>query len=260
MNLLVALFLSVASVIWVIAIFACTLKKILGKQENHGKTGTVLRNIKNFFIKLFCALWITTVWLASVMSYAEGGAEINGLLAFLIWVISLLVLLKVNAIVSAVGSLALLEGIRVIKFGFQDVMLYGIGIVVVLFGGIFLFFKLIESGGRKNISRRNISEKQKQQRPKQQWREQWSFDYGYDGIEKEKPEVREMRSEEDKEFYNIKSRDNTSDCPYIYHKSSNGGQEPYYCGFGRCQISFDTYYHLCRYEWVAKEKCPYGYR
>ena len=62
---------------------------------------------------------------------------------------------------------------------------------------------------------------------------------------------------EEKEFYNIKDRNHSADCPHIYHKSSDGGQEPYYCGLRDCQISSDEYYHLCAYEWTAEKKCPY---
>lgn len=120
---------------------------------------------------------------------------------------------------------------------------------------VYMFKKIF--GGRKNTSQRDIRRKEKQQRPKKHRREEWDWDYGYDEVEEERFETWGTKSEEDREFYNIKSRDNSSDCPYIYHKSSNGGQEPYYCSLVDCQISSDTYYHLCRYEWSAEERCPY---
>ena len=47
----------------------------------------MLQKIKNFFIKLFCFIFISAIWAISMASYAEGGAEINGILAFLLWLV-----------------------------------------------------------------------------------------------------------------------------------------------------------------------------
>ena len=49
----------------------------------------MLQKIKNFFIKLFCFFFISAIWAISMASYAEGGAEINGILAFLLWLVNL---------------------------------------------------------------------------------------------------------------------------------------------------------------------------
>lgn len=63
----------------------------------------MLQKIKNFFIKLFCFIFISAIWAISMASYAEGGAEINGILAFLLWLVNLIILFKVSAVVSAIG-------------------------------------------------------------------------------------------------------------------------------------------------------------
>ena len=88
----------------------------------------------------------------------------------------------------------------------------------------------------------------------------WDFGYnnlGYDGKEIENPNSRGAEVKEEKEFYNIKDRNHSADCPHIYHKSSDGGQEPYYCDLRDCQISSDEYYHLCAHELTAEKKCTY---
>ena len=99
----------------------------------------MLQKIKNFFIKLFCFIFISAIWAISMASYAEGGAEINGILAFLLWLVNLIILFKVSAVVSAIGSSILIIVLRITKFGFNDVVLYGLGIVAVMFGAIGIY-------------------------------------------------------------------------------------------------------------------------
>lgn len=224
----------------------------------------MLQKIKNFFIKLFCFFFISLIWAISMASYAEGGAEINGILAFLLWLVNLIILFKVSAVVSAIGSSILIIVLRITKFGFNDVVLYGLGIVAVMFGAIALFLKLMwrDNGGENNIGQQDTVKRKKQQYSKKQKTEYQGWDlgynnFGYDGKEIESPNSRGAEIKEEKEFYNIKDRNHSADCPHIYHKSSDGGQEPYYCGLRDCQISSDEYYHLCAYEWTAEKKCPY---
>lgn len=214
----------------------------------------MLRKIKDFFIKLFCLVWISAIWSIAVTSYDLGGAEINGFFAFFLWVVSLVVLLKVNAVASAIGSSVLILVLRVTRFGFQDVVLYGIGITAAMFGGLILFSKLMwgEIGGGRNTNYKKSSEREeKYQKPKQPKWEQQSWDVGDNSNQEE------TEPETDNEFYNIKNKNSSADCPHIYHQSSEGGKEPYYCGLRDCQISSDKYYHLCAYGWRAEKECPY---
>lgn len=78
----------------------------------------MLRKIKNGFIGFMCVLWVTGVWLIAAMDHSEfGGAELNGFLAFLLWIVSICLIVKVNAIMSAVGSTVILFIIRMVRFG-----------------------------------------------------------------------------------------------------------------------------------------------
>lgn len=215
----------------------------------------MLRKIKNFFIKLFCLIWISAIWSIAATSYDLGGAEINGFFAFFLWIVSLLVLWKVSAVASALGSSVLILVLRVTRFGFHDVVLYGLGITAALFGGLILFSKLMwgEIGRGRNSSQRNMPKREeKRQKPQKSEHQGWDH---WDNEKEYNP--RETEPEKDEEFYNIKDRDSSAVCPYIYHQSSEGGKKPYYCSVGQCGISSDKYYHLCAYRWEAEEKCHY---
>lgn len=218
----------------------------------------MLQKIKNFFIKLFCLIWISAIWSIAATSYDLGGAEINGFFAFFLWIVSLLVLWKASAVASALGSSVLILVLRVTRFGFHDVVLYGLGITAALFGGLILFSKLMwgEIGRGRNSSQRNMPKREeKRQKPQKSEHQGWNH---WDNAKEYNP--RETKSEKDEEFYNIKDRDSSADCPHIYHQNSSGGKDPYYCGLRKCQISFDYYNHLCAFGWRADEECPYRAR
>lgn len=81
----------------------------------------MLRKLKNGFIGLMCIVWVTLVWLIAPMDYSDlGGAELNGFLAFILWIVSMYLIIKVNAIIPAVGSTVILLIIRISKFGISD--------------------------------------------------------------------------------------------------------------------------------------------
>ena len=51
------------------------------------KLRSVFNKIKNGFIMFFCIIWISMIALFMAMSEAEGGAEVNGFLCFIFWII-----------------------------------------------------------------------------------------------------------------------------------------------------------------------------
>lgn len=88
----------------------------------------MLRKLKNGFIGFMCILWVTDVWIISIMDHSEfGGAELNGFLAFVLWIVSIYLIVKVNAIMSAVGSTVILFIIRAVRFGVDVRKLEGLG-------------------------------------------------------------------------------------------------------------------------------------
>lgn len=50
--------------------------------------------IKNGFIMFFCIIWISMIASFMAVSRAEGGAEVNGFLCFIFWIICVFLAVK----------------------------------------------------------------------------------------------------------------------------------------------------------------------
>ena len=51
-------------------------------------------------------------------------------------------------------------------------------------------------------------------------------------------------------------RSNNGECPFVSERDISWGHEPYECDYNGKEVCFDDYYHLCRYDDLAREKCP----
>lgn len=60
--------------------------------------------IKSIVIGFFSFMWISVIWTTAAMGTKEGGAGINGFLAFLSWALCVFLIIKGRAIVAALAS------------------------------------------------------------------------------------------------------------------------------------------------------------
>ena len=111
----------------------------------------MLRKIKNVVIGFFCFSIVSVGWLSAPLSFEEGGANMNKMLAFGLWILSVYLIIKGKAIIATVGTIAILLAIIIpnggIKFnstdwdGLEEVAVTIIGICI---GGKILF-KMFDS-------------------------------------------------------------------------------------------------------------------
>lgn len=223
----------------------------------------MLRKIKKFFVNAFCIMMIMTVWAISLTGSVEGGAELNGFVALFLCIINIYVAVKFNAIVAVIGSFVLEIILHFAKYGVNEKMVIAISLILVIllicwkFDDIFSFLwnGLFGNSGT-SYEKRTVYRKNN---PKRE-----SYKRNYDTMESNRNHYNtgeewiedNPKKKKDEEFYNIRSRDHSSDCPYICHQNSEGGREPYCCSMMERDISSNEYYHLCRYDWVALEECP----
>lgn len=103
----------------------------------------MLHKLKNGFIGFMCVLWVTEVWLISTMSHSDlGGTELNGFLAFILWIVSIYLIMRGKAITSAVGSTVILFIIRIAKFGVDTGALEKLKEPIVILGACLVLGKL----------------------------------------------------------------------------------------------------------------------
>lgn len=127
----------------------------------------MLRKLKNGFIGFICVLWVTEVWLIATMNHSDmGGAEINGFLAFILWGISIYLIVKVNAIWTAIGSTVILFVIRIVRFGVNVEKLQGLeeplmALVVLLVLGKLFFSALDKMGEESEAKQKRIKDAKK---------------------------------------------------------------------------------------------------
>lgn len=78
----------------------------------------MLNKLKNFLIKLMCFWWITMVWLIAALGPLENEPDvIKCLLAVLLWIVSLVILIKISPVVSVVLSTIAVIVIKVVIDG-----------------------------------------------------------------------------------------------------------------------------------------------
>lgn len=213
--------------------------------------------IKKFFITAFCILLISTIWAISLAGSVEGGAGLNGFVAFILWGISVYIAVKVNAVAAVIGSFALELILHTMKYGMNEKMMVSIFAIAAVFLLLWKFDSiwnfLWDSLFGKSVAHKDTGE-YKERKTVRKHQPQIENSEGWEEPVINIPE--EDREERKKEFYNIRNKEHSVDCPYIFRQSSEGGKEPFYCGMQERDISSNEYYHLCAYDWTAREKCP----
>ena len=174
------------------------------------KLRSVLNKIKNGFILFFCIIWISMIASFMAMSGAEGGAEVNGFLCFIFWIICIFFAVKQkHPVAASVISTVVMFGIRVYKFGIGDVSIVTLPILqllVTLIAG-YLIYRAIVPGQKTRETRKTNTYQRQTQKPKQKYDSGWSSpsyesdyedDYGddYNDDYEEKPKSKMNRREE----------------------------------------------------------------
>lgn len=82
----------------------------------------VCRKIAGFFIAFFSILWVTMVALVATGDHTSpiNGAEINGILVFLLWSLCVYIIIKGHPLFPAITSTVALIIVYVLKFGVSD--------------------------------------------------------------------------------------------------------------------------------------------
>lgn len=177
------------------------------------KLRSVFNKIKNGFIMFFCIIWISMIALFMAMSEAEGGAEVNGFLCFIFWIICIFFAVKKkHPVAASVISTVVMLGIRVYKFGIGDVSIVTLPILqalVTLIAGYLIYRAIVPDQKTRGI-RKTTTYQRQTQKPKQKYNSDWSFpsygndyeddyedDYNNDYEEKPKVKRREERRTSD---------------------------------------------------------------
>lgn len=107
----------------------------------------MLRKIKNVVIGFFCFLIVSVSWLSAPLGFEEGGANMNKMLAFGLWILSVYLIIKGKAIIATVGTIAILLAIIIpnggIKFNSASMEWEGLWEIVATIFGIFIVGKFI---------------------------------------------------------------------------------------------------------------------
>lgn len=108
------------------------------------------------------------------MSEAEGGAEVNGFLCFIFWIIFIcFAVKKKHPVIASVISTVVMFGIRVYKFGIGDVSVVAWPImeVLVTLGTIYLVYRAIVPDQK---TRETNTYQRQTRKPKQKYDSGWS--------------------------------------------------------------------------------------
>lgn len=140
--------------------------------------------IKNGFIMFFCIIWISMIASFMAVSRAEGGAEVNGFLCFIFWIICVfLAVKKTHPVIISVISTVVMLGIRVYKFGIGDISIVAWPImeVLVTVGTLYLVYRAIVPDQKTRGTRKTTTYQQQTQKTKQKYNSDWSSpSYGND--------------------------------------------------------------------------------
>lgn len=99
-----------------------------------------LQKLKNGFINAICLLLISFMGCMYAVSRDMGGLEINGFLAFLLWIFLVAVLVKFSGIISVIISISAYLIIYALKIGVDE---YWTSILL-LFIALFVILKYLK--------------------------------------------------------------------------------------------------------------------
>ena len=117
-------------------------------------------------------------------SRGEGGAEVNGFLCFIFWIICIFwAVKKKHPVIASVISTVVMLGIRVYKFGIGDVSIVTLPImeVLVTFGTIYLLYRALITATKTGETRKTNTYQRQTEKTKQKYNSDWSStSYGND--------------------------------------------------------------------------------
>lgn len=80
----------------------------------------MLKKIKTIFCKFFGILWVSLTCSLLASPHDIGGAEFNGILSFLLWILLCYIIVKNHTLLAGILGTAILAGISISKFGWGN--------------------------------------------------------------------------------------------------------------------------------------------
>ncbi|MFR1202905.1 hypothetical protein [Blautia glucerasea] len=71
--------------------------------------------IKSIVIGIFSLIWVSGIWTTAAMGTEEGGAGVNGILAFILWALCIFLIIKGRAVVAVIASTVIMIIISIPK-------------------------------------------------------------------------------------------------------------------------------------------------
>lgn len=104
----------------------------------------MLKKIKTILCGFFGVMWISLMCSLLAASHDIGGAEFNGILAFLFWIMLFYIIIKNHVLLAVILSTAVTAGISISKFGWGKLPYIAekVGSAVVVFLILFMVYKL----------------------------------------------------------------------------------------------------------------------
>lgn len=103
----------------------------------------MFQKIKRGFLIYFSTLWISMLALLMAADRSKGvkGLQVNGFLAFIIWVSFMFIMVKISISLADIGFLVLYIIIGTVKFGINEELVESIVIAALLIGIPLLYFR-----------------------------------------------------------------------------------------------------------------------
>lgn len=171
----------------------------------------MMNKIKKGFISFLCILFVSIIWADGALERSQGGAELNGFLAFVLWCVSVYIIIKGKAILSTVGSFGIMYAIRIQKFGTTKEALGNMGVVlycVIVLGMIWVMWRMLfwgvgKSNRSNNVSRERDSDYRREERERRK-RE------NLERLERQSEEIRQRQIDEENRWREEQRREANS--------------------------------------------------
>lgn len=141
----------------------------------------MLEKIKTIFCSFFGIIWISLMCCLLAAPHDIGGAEFNGILSFLFWVMLFYIIIKKHVLVAGVLSTVVVAGISISKFGWGKLPYVAkeLGSAAVMFLIGFMIYKLI-FGERLNESGSVKRYRENKETVRKKYKENYSYEDRYD--------------------------------------------------------------------------------
>lgn len=148
----------------------------------------MLDKIKTIFCSFFGIMWISFICCLLAAPHDIGGAEFNGILSFLFWVMLFYIIIKKHVLVAGVLSTVVVTGISISKFGWGKLPYVAkeLGSAAVMFLIGFMIYKLI-FGERLNESGSVKRYRENKETVRKKYKENYSYEDRYDHVAASEP-------------------------------------------------------------------------